>query len=126
MSGTEAMRAAVEAQAEAHVRGDAAAFASYMTPQALLQIGGDTLPSHRTRRFRVTAIDGDSASGSAEVRYEGSWSYALRSHWQLVDGLWRATDAELVPDSVRAPWWRRIIGRTDHRAVPAPERRDLE
>ena len=121
----EALRAAVEAQADARVRGDWATSASYMTPQAVVQLGAVRLPPGRARKFRVLDVTSDDAAGSTDVRYEGSWSYVVRTRWQLIDGFWKATGSELVADSLRAPLWRRLIGRTSPPQEPVPPRRDL-
>ena len=121
----EGLRAAVEAQAGARVRDDWATSASYMTPQAVLQLGGVKLPLGRVRRFRVLDITCDDTAGSADVRYEGAWSYVLRTRWQLIDGSWKAAASELVADSLRAPLWRRLIGRTTPPQEPVVPRRDL-
>jgi hypothetical protein len=119
------LRAAVEAQADARVRGDWATSASYMTPQAVLQLGALKLPPGRARKFRILDITSDDADGSADVRYEGSWTYVLRTRWQLIDGFWKATGSELVADSLRAPLWRRLIGRTTPPQEAVAPRRDL-
>ncbi len=123
----DALRAAVEAQARARVEGDTALFASYMTAQALLQLGGVALPPGRLKNHQVLDIsaDGDSATRSADVRYAGAWTYVLRTRWQFVDGAWKATEATLLADTVRAPWWRRLIGRDALSRRPPAQRRDL-
>jgi len=121
----EGLRAAVEAQASARVRGDWATSASYMTPQAVLQLGSVKLPPGKARNFRILDITCDDATGRADVRYEGGWSYVVRTRWQLIDGFWKATESELVADSLRAPLWRRLIGRTTPPQELVAPRRDL-
>ena len=57
--GSGEVRQLVEAQARARVADDAAAFASYMTPQAVLQLGGNGAgrrPLPRPRRFDILDV----------------------------------------------------------------------
>ncbi len=122
------MRRAVEALAEARVRDDVAAFASYMTPQAVLQLGGNGMGAPalpRPGKFEVIDITGEGGGGSASVRFSGRGvSYELRTRWQLVDGMWKAVEAEVPAASVRTSWWRRLF-RGSPSAPPKVERRDL-
>jgi hypothetical protein len=103
----ESLRSAVERQAEAHVSGDAAAFASFMTPAALLQLreNGHAHP----RRFEVVTIDERDGIGESVVRYSGRGSYVLRQRWERRDGAWKTIDAARPASEVRAPLWRRLL-----------------
>lgn len=103
----ESLRSVVERQAEAHVRGDAAAFASFMTPAALLQLreNGQVHP----RRFEIVAVEERDGAGESAVRYSGAGSYVLRQRWERRDSGWKAIDAERPASEVRAPLWRRIL-----------------
>jgi hypothetical protein len=124
--GIDEPRAAVEAQAAARVRGDSATFASYMTPQAILELGAAGLPAHRPRRSQILDISGgDETSATSDVWYSGAWSYVVRTRWQLIDGLWRATAAELVAGTLKPSWWQRLLRRASPKPEPAPPRRDL-
>jgi hypothetical protein len=106
----ETLRQAVEAQAAAHVRGDDAAFASYMTPQALLQLRGN---GHvRPRRFVVLAVDERDSVGQTAVRYVGRGSYVLRQRWEQRDGLWKTIDARRPAEEMKRPLLQRLLGRT--------------
>ncbi len=126
--GGDDVRQLVEAQARARVADDVAAFASYMTPQAVLQLGGNgagARPLPRPRRFDVLEITPHDDAVGAAVRYRGGGvSYELRTTWQLVDGVWKAVDASIPAGTVRVAWWRRLFGgRAEAPAKPA--RRDL-
>ena len=122
------MRETVEAQAQARVEGDTAAFASYMTPQAVLQLGGNGLGAPalpRARRYDIIDITETGDGGTALVRYAGRGvRYEVRSSWRLTDGLWRAVEAEVPPGSVQASWWRRLFGGAPSAPGPA-QRKDL-
>jgi hypothetical protein len=108
----ETLRDAVEAQAAAHVSGDDAAFASYMTPQALLQLRGN---GHaRPRRFKIIAVDERDGVGQTAVRYAGRGSYVLRQRWERREGVWKTIDARRPPEEMRAPFWRRLFGRAPY------------
>jgi hypothetical protein len=125
--GGEALRDTVGRQADARVRGDDAAFASYMTPQALLQLsgnglGGPMLP--RARMYNILDITDQGSSAESSVRYVGAGSYVIRTRWRLIDGVWKGVEAEVPQDSMRAPWWRRLL-RQGPRPAPPVERRDL-
>jgi len=122
------VRRLVEAQAQARVSDDLAAFASYMTPQAVLQLGGNGAgprPLPRARRFSILDITRQGDAVGAVVRFRGiGASYELRTTWQRIDGAWKATDASVPAESVRVSWWRRLLGAgTEPPARPA--RRDL-
>ena len=126
--GGDDVRRLVEAQARARVADDVAGFASYMTPQAVLQLGGNgtgPLPLPRPRRFEVLEITPQGGGVAASVRFRGSGvTYELRTTWQVVDGAWKAVDAGIPAGSVRVAWWRRLLGgRPETPARPA--RRDL-
>ena len=118
----------VEAQARARVAGDVAAFASFMTPQAVLQLGGNGAgprPLPRPRRFDVLDITPQGDALAAAVRFRGAGvSYDLRTTWKLIDGVWKAVDASIPSGSVRVSWWRRLFGSTAASPAP-PARRDL-
>ncbi|MEX0750193.1 MAG: hypothetical protein WD359_05230 [Dehalococcoidia bacterium] len=104
----ESLRESVEAQARAHVRGDDAAFASYMTPRALLQLRGN---GHVTpRRFEIIALSQGDGVGESAVRYAGRGSYVLRQRWEKREGVWKAIDAERPANEVRLSFWRRLFG----------------
>ncbi|MBI5285347.1 MAG: nuclear transport factor 2 family protein [Chloroflexi bacterium] len=122
------MRETVEAQAQARVDGDAAAFSSYMTPQAVLQLGGNGMGAPalpRARRYEIVDITESVDGGTAIVRYGGRGvCYDVRSIWRLADGLWRAVEAEVPPESVRASWWRRLLGGAPS-APGSAQRKDL-
>lgn len=116
------LRAAVASQAAARVRRDEAQFASYMTPQATLQLGSAGVPRGVPRRFEIgeaTAGPGDATD--IDVRYAGSWSYVLRTSWQRIDGRWTATRVELVAGSLKASLWRRLFGRATPPETPQRE-----
>jgi hypothetical protein len=107
----ETLREAVEAQAEAHVRGDDAAFASYMTPQALLQLRGN---GHvRPRRFDVLGLEEREGIGESAVRYGGSGSYVLRQRWERREGGWKTIEAQRPAAEIKLPFWRRLFRRAD-------------
>jgi len=117
------LREAVEGQARARVKHDLAAFASYMTPQAIVQLGRQPAAPRRSRSFAVVSVAEDGGEGAAEVRFSGGGAYLLRTRWQRIDGRWKVVDATIPAESIRAPWWRRIFGGGRPEAVP--ERRDL-
>lgn len=107
---TDTLRDAVEAQAKAHVAGDIATFASFLTPQALLQLreldGGD-----RPRAFRVVEVEEQEERGVSDVEYRGRTTYVLRQRWQRDGDTWRSVEARRPAESVRVPFWRRLFGR---------------
>jgi hypothetical protein len=122
------MRETVEAHAQARVDGDLAAFASYMTPQAVLQLGGNGMGAPalpRARTYVVIDITESGDSRAALVRYVGlGVRYDMRTAWRIDGGLWRAVEAEIPPGSVRASWWRRLLGGAP--PIPPPvQRKDL-
>lgn len=113
------LRAAVEGQASARVGRDEASFASYMTAQAVLQLGSAGVPRGAPSRYAIgDVVDGSDGATTIDVRYAGSWSYTLRLAWERVDGRWKVTRAELVTDSLTAPLWRRLLRRTAVAKVP--------
>jgi hypothetical protein len=103
----DSLRSAVEAQAQAHVRGDSAAFASFMTPHALLQLrqNGHGHP----RRFEVIAVHEQDGFGESAVRYAGRGSYVLRQRWERRDGVWRSIDARRPANEIRRPFAERLL-----------------
>ncbi len=124
----ETLREAVERISEAWVRGDQATFASYMSERALLKLGGGGLGAPvlpRARRYNIVDISepGD-GSGVSSVGFAGAGSYVLTTRWQRVDGAWRGVDAEIPAESMRTPWWRRMLGQGPKPAPPV-ERKDL-
>lgn len=125
MTESEPLRTAVQTQADARVRGDDPLFASYMTPKALLQLGAADLPAATVRRGRVLSINEGTSTGLSDVEYQGSWRYVIRTHWERLDGHWKATEAELVAGSIRPAWWRKLIRRTNPSRRPTAPRRDL-
>ena len=129
MDDLEGLRQAVEAQAQAHVAGDIATFASYMTPQALLRLHrqGETLRAGSgIRRYEVLDVLVRGNAGSSDVRYDGSRGYLLRTQWERPGGLWKAVVVQMPLESISGPWWRRVLrlGRSGARG-PVAERRDL-
>ena len=106
------LRVAVEQQARAHVAGDAAGFASWMAPGALVELGrtAEHARGIRPRRFSIVSVIADGDGGSSEVRYEGGGSYVIEQRWELNDGGWKAVSAERPAASIRQPWWRRLFG----------------
>jgi hypothetical protein len=116
----ETLREAVESQASAHVGGDIATFASYMTPQALLDLRGNGFG--RPRRYEVVGADDQGETGTTAVRYWASGSYVVRQQWERRDGAWRTVSAETPADEIKRPFWHRLLRRgTDQ----APERSEL-
>ncbi|HEX5478155.1 MAG TPA: hypothetical protein VFY79_00395 [Dehalococcoidia bacterium] len=117
------LRAAVEQQAHAHVTGDEAAFASWMEPGAVVELGrtAEQARGIRPRRFNIITVAANDAGGSSAVRYDGGGSYVIEQRWELSGGGWKAVRAERPPESIRQPRWRRLFARRQ----PAPERRDL-
>jgi hypothetical protein len=125
----DSLRQAVEAQAQARVVGDIAKFASYMTPQALMRLHRQGEPLRGGKgiaNYEVLDITMIGLAGSSDVQYSGSGSYVLRTRWERPDGLWRAVMVEMPPDSVRGPWWRRVLHLERRAEGPSTaERRDL-
>jgi len=125
--GGETLRDAVERQAAARVRRDDATFASFLTPQALLQLSGNGLAPPRlpqARRYEILDISEQDGRGESLVRYLAAGAYAVRTTWERADGVWRGVAVELPPELMRAPWWRRLLGRGP-RPAPPVKRRDL-
>jgi hypothetical protein len=105
------LRATVEAQAAAHIGGDAARFASYMTPAAVLELGrtADATRGIRPRRYRVISIAGNGEGATSEVLFSGGGSYIVRQTWQRGGAGWRALSAERPAERIKAAWWRRML-----------------
>jgi len=103
----ESLHEAVEAQARARVRGDDATFASYMTPQALLQLRAN---GRRPRSYRVVSVAHRGGVGETSVRYEGDGTFLMRQRWEQRGGAWKSIDATQESDRVR-PLWRRLFAR---------------
>lgn len=124
----ETLRQAVERLSEAWISDDQATFASYMSEQALLKLGGGgrgspVLP--RARKYSVLDIsDHGDGTGESSVEFIGSGRYVLVTRWRGSDGVWKGIDAETPADSMRAPWWRRMLGQGPKPAPPV-ERKDL-
>jgi hypothetical protein len=104
----DSLRSAVEAQARAHVRGDGAAFASFMTPAALLQLRQNGHP--HPRRFDIISVEEREDVGESAVRYAGRGSYVLRQRWERRDGAWKTIDARRPSGEIRRPIWQRVLG----------------
>jgi hypothetical protein len=123
------LREAVEAQAKAHVKGDIATFASYMTPQALLRMHrqGEQLRVGRgSWRYEILDISEAANAGTSDVRYSGTGNYVLRTRWERPESLWRAVMVEMPPELVRGPWWRRMLRLERGSGRPSEaQRRDL-
>lgn len=102
----EALREIVELQARAHISGDHATFASFMTPQALLQVRGD---HPRPRRHEILAVQEQGATGESAVRYIGRGSYVLRQRWERSGGAWKTVDARRPAGEVTLPLLRRLL-----------------
>ncbi|MHB8375708.1 MAG: hypothetical protein ACYDEB_01970 [Dehalococcoidia bacterium] len=119
------LRAAVEAQAKAHVADDAPRFASHMTPAALVELGRSASAARGVtpRRYHIMDITVEGDAGTSTVRYEGSGSYVVRQRWQHTADGWKAVGAERPPELIRRPWWRRLLPR--RATTEAPARREL-
>jgi hypothetical protein len=119
------LRATVEAQAAAHVAGDAARFASYMTPGALVELGrsADVARGIVPKRYQVFDVTVAEDDGTSDVRYDGRGSYVIHAAWQRTSGGWKATSAERPRQSIRQPWWRRWL--PGGRVEAPPERQEL-
>lgn len=128
MDDEEALQQAVEDQARAHVAGDVAKFASYVTPQALLRLHrqGEPLRGGRgVKRYEVLDITCGGEVAGTDVRYSGAGSYVLRTRWERREGLWKAVMVETPPGLRRRPWWQRLLRGERHRDSSPSERRDL-
>jgi len=126
--GGDDVRQLIEAQARARVADDEAVFASFMTPQAVLQLGGNGAgrrPLPRPRRFDVLDITTVGDALAASVRFRGAGvTWELRTTWRFVDGGWKAVDASIPAGSVHVSLWRRLLGERAE-APTSPARRDL-
>lgn len=105
----ESLRESVEAHASAAVRGDDSTFASYMTPQALLQLRGKQ--PNRPRRYEIVSLDDGPRVATSVVRFSGGANYRLIQQWEQRDGGWTTVDARYVAVGVRLPIWRRWLWR---------------
>ncbi len=127
---TESLQAAVEAQAKARVAGDLATFASYVMPQALVslhRISHGPRASERASAFTIIDVTEDGDRGVSVVVYRGGGSYEVRSVWERIDEHWKVVDASIPRGSVRAPWWKRMLGMGGGDAAnDAAARRDLQ
>lgn len=119
------LRATVEAQARAHVTGDTARFASYMTPAALVELGrsADVARGIAPKRYEIIAVEPDGDTGASEVLFAGRGRYVVRSRWSRSADGWKATSAERPRETIRQPWWRRW--RPGAGAETQPERQEL-
>jgi hypothetical protein len=117
------LREAVEAQAQALVAGDLAAFASFARPEALPLLYRTRSPE-RAHRYDIVDVDAGDEQGRSEVRFRGTWTYVLRGVWERADAGWRAAALEIPPDSMRTALWRRLLLRSANPA-PIPQREDL-
>jgi hypothetical protein len=116
----ETLREAVETQARALIAGDLATFASYTESQALPRLyRAPRRP--RARAFDILDIDAAGQHGRSEVRFHGRSSYILRGAWQRTRAGWKAVSLEIPGDSVRGPWWQRLLGLSSVEALPARE-----
>jgi len=114
--------AAVAAQARALVGGDDAAFASWLTPAALLALRPDGRRLPRARKYDIVRASHDGGRGESEVRFRGAGSFVMRETWECRDGAWKAVAAELPSDGLRLPWWRRLL---PSGTETTPQRREL-
>ena len=123
----EDLRQAVEAQADARVRGDLAAFAVHTTPQALLRLHRSGVGPRDTtvRSFELLRVEETGDSGRSDVLYKGGGSYVLRTGWERRDNLWKAIMIEMPPELMSVPWWRRVLGAGRRKPEPGEDRRDL-
>jgi hypothetical protein len=116
------LEAVVRELAESRVKGDVAAFASHMTPQAVLALHREEISKRRPRRYQVLEVVADGDTGSSVVEFSGAGRYALALGWQRSNGSWKVTDARIPEASIRHPWWRKLL--RGRRRRPA-ERKDL-
>jgi hypothetical protein len=129
-STDDSLRQAAEAHARARVRRDLAAYAAYMTPQALVAFHriGDGPLAGTPRAYRIQAVRSSGFDrGDVDVKFGDarSGSYVVRSSWERRDGLWKVVSAAILPGSMRQSWWRRALRLGKATASPAAERRDL-
>jgi hypothetical protein len=127
--GEDGLRATVEQQASRRAAGDVAAFASFMTPQALVQLRNGGAPAAvdgSVKRYVLQEVIEDGDRGVSRVTFSGTGvRYDIIQSWELQDGLWKAVEARRPPETVRLAWWRRLLGVFGRREPPA-ERKDLE
>jgi hypothetical protein len=107
----ENLQAAVEAQAAARVKGNIAAFAAYMTPQALLRMhrAGSGPRDRRSNSYQVLSVDESGDAGRSELRFRGVANYVLRTRWERRNGVWKAVMVETPPEGNRPGWWKRML-----------------
>ncbi len=130
--GGEDVRELVEAQARARIADDLAAFASYMTPQAVLQLGGNGAgprPLPRPRRFDVLditpqgdAIGGDQRRLGAEHPAEAEPEVHRHTDHQRDQTQHHSESFDDHDD--RYPWGDRPIPGCDETAPLSAARRD--
>ncbi len=120
-----ALAATALAHAEAFARGDGAAFASYMTPQAVVALRGATRvrPLFGAPRAELVRAEAHAGRGESEARIRGGGEQTLRCTWEWRDGKWVAVRTTLDPARPPRPWWRRLSGSAGE--VAMPERQDL-
>ncbi|MBF6599347.1 MAG: hypothetical protein IVW36_02415 [Dehalococcoidia bacterium] len=122
----EDLRATVEAQARAQIAGDAARFASFMTPAALLELGrsADATRGIAPKRYRIIEVRAEGDAGESQVRFDGGGSYLVVTSWQRSPDGWKAIAATRPRDAVRQPWWRRWLRGSGSAA--SAERQELQ
>ena len=122
------LRAAVEQQASARAKGDLAGFASFMTPQALLQLrdnGRAAVSDMAVKRYVLQEVIEDGDRGVSRVTFSGGGvRYDVVQSWERQDGLWKAVEARRPEETLRIAWWRRLLAAM-RRPKPPPERREL-
>lgn len=124
MSGVGDLDAAVRELADARVRGDLAAFAAHLTPQALLSLHRESISKRRPRDYRLVEVAVEGDTGRSLIEFSGAGRYDLALRWQRSDGGWKATDASIPEASIRPPWWRKLL-RLGVRRAGGIERKDL-
>jgi hypothetical protein len=116
------LEAVVRELAESRVKGDVAAFASHMTPQALVSLHREEVSKRRPRRYQVLEVSAEGDTGRSLIEFAGGSRYAVVLGWQRANGSWKVTEAQIPEASIRHPWWRKLFG--GWRRRPA-ERKDL-
>ncbi|HEY8172430.1 MAG TPA: hypothetical protein VIH21_05035, partial [Dehalococcoidia bacterium] len=105
----------------AFVQRDFPTFASYMTPQALTQMHGQTSASHPDR-YSILDVVEDGFTGVSRVRFRAP-SFVLRQRWERAGDSWRAVIAERLPEPTR-PLWQRVARMSRASVLPADERNE--